>query len=267
MNRFLLYAFSVAMAVTALPVYSITATEETEAPTIIVSATRSEQNSITTPASISVISRQQIEASGAEHIVDVLRGQAGVQINDLYGDGSRASIDMRGFGSAASSNVLILVDGRRLNNSDISSPDLNSVSLKDVQRIEIVQGSAGVLFGDQAVGGVVNIITTGSRGEVGTIEATAGSYDTVGLRVVYGDNVTDKVHYRVSAEQRESDNYRRDNNEIQYTNLFAKTGYDYSAGEIFAEAQYIKEDLGLPGSLTEAEMDDDRRLPVRLPER
>ena len=169
---------------------------------------------------------------------------------------------MRGFSVTASSNTLVLVDGRRLNNIDISSPDLNSISLKDVERIEIVQGSAGVLFGDQAVGGVINIITNGSRGQVGSVEVSAGSYDAVGIRAVYGDNVTKNIHYRVSAEYRESDNYRRESNKVEYTNLFAKTGYDYDEGNVFAEVQHIKENLRTPGSLLQSELDNDRRQTV-----
>jgi len=243
----------------SLTVNSATQETVTEIPTVIVSAARTEQSTLTTPASITVITREQIEATGARHIVDVLRGQGGVRITDLFGDGSRASVGMRGFSETANSNTLVLVDGRRLNNIDISSPDLNSISLKDVARIEIVQGSAGVLFGDQAVGGVINIITNGSRGQVGSIEVTAGSYDALGVRAVIGDDITQNLHYRLSAEVRESDNYRRDNNEIEYTNVFAKTGYDYSAGTVFAEAQYVKEELNLPGSLIQPEVDVDRR--------
>ena len=256
-----LLSLSVLVSATSisLPVYSALDADATEIPAVVVSAARTEQSTLTTPASITVITRKQIEASGARHIVEVLRGQGGVQINDLYGDGSRASVGMRGFSETAHSNTLVLVDGRRLNNIDISGPDLNSISLKDVERIEIVQGSAGVLFGDQAVGGVINIITSGSRGQVGLIEVAAGSYDTASLRAVFGDDVTKSLHYRVSAELRESDNYRRDNNEIEYTNLFAKTGYDYSTGNVFAEAQYVKEDLQLPGSLLQSEVDVDRR--------
>ena len=245
----------------SLPVYSITK-EASKIPAVVVSAARTEQSTLTTPASISVITRQQIEDSGARHIVDVLRGQGGVRVSDLFGDGSRASVGMRGFSVTASSNTLVLVDGRRLNNIDISSPDLNSISLKDVERIEIVQGSAGVLFGDQAVGGVINIITNGSRGQAGSVEVSAGSYDAVGIRAMYGDNVTKNIHYRVSAEYRESDNYRRENNKVEYTNLFAKTAYDYNGGNIFAEVQHIKENLRTPGALLQSELDSDRRQTV-----
>ncbi|NOQ87761.1 MAG: TonB-dependent receptor plug domain-containing protein, partial [Gammaproteobacteria bacterium] len=157
MNKFLSIGAAIATAGISLPAFSeVTATQ---IPSVVVSAARTEQSTLTTPASITVITRKQIEDSGSTHIVEVLRGQGGVQIKDLYGDGSRATVDMRGFGDSAGSNTLILIDGRRLNNPDIGAPDLNSIALDDVERIEVVQGSAGVLFGDQAVGGVINIIT------------------------------------------------------------------------------------------------------------
>jgi iron complex outermembrane receptor protein len=227
---------------------------------VIISAARTEQSELTTPASITIITREEIEASGARHVVEVLQSRGGIQVIDSFGDGSRAAVSMRGFsGSAANANMLILVDGRRLNNTDTSSPDLNSILLRDVKRIEIIQGGSGVLYGDQAVGGVINIITTGARDKTGLLEATAGSYRTAGLRTVYGDDVTENLHYRVSAEVRQSDNYRRDNNEIEYVNVAVKSGYDYSKGHVYAELQHVKEDLQLPGSLTQAELDADRR--------
>ena len=114
--------------------------------TMVVTATRSPQNEITTPASIVIINADEIRESGADNIVEVLRNQGGVQISDLFGDGSRATISMRGFGGNAQANTLILVDGRRLNNPDLGNPDLNSVSLKDVERIEIMRGSAGFVM-------------------------------------------------------------------------------------------------------------------------
>jgi iron complex outermembrane receptor protein len=114
---------------------------------IIVTATRSEQNIINTPSSIKVISAADIKTSGALHVVDVLRNQGGVQISGLFGDGSRATVSVRGFGGNAQANTLIMVDGRRLNNADLGNPDLNSISINSIERIEILRGSAGVLFG------------------------------------------------------------------------------------------------------------------------
>ena len=251
---------SASFSLSAIAYTSADTQTATEIPAVLVSGARTEQSTLTTPSSVTVIARQEIQQSGAEHVVDVLRNYGGISVVDSYGDGSRATVSMRGFsGSSANANTLILIDGRRLNNTDTSSPELNSVSLQDVQRIEIVQGSAGVLFGDQAVGGVINIITDGSGGEVGSIEASAGSYNKAGLRVVYGDDVNENMNYRLSADIKQSDNYRPDNNELEYMNLFAKTGINYSDGNVFAEVQHIKEDLQLPGSLLASELEVDRR--------
>jgi len=120
-------------AVIAATSFPVVIQAATEIPAVVVSAARTEQSTLTTPASITVITREQIDASGARHVAEVLRGQGGVQINDFYGDGSRASVGMRGFGETAGSNTLVLVDGRRLNNPDIAAADLNSIALQDVE--------------------------------------------------------------------------------------------------------------------------------------
>lgn len=231
----------------SLPVYSAS-DSATVVPAVVVSAARTEQSTLTTPASITVISRKQIEDSGARHLVDVLRGQGGVIIRDLYGDGSRSTVGMRGFGETASSNTLILVDGRRLNNPDIASPDLNSINIDDVERIEIVQGSAGVLFGDQAVGGVINIITQKPGALRRSLKLSAGSYNAHDFYGVTSQQLDNGINYRLSLNLRETDNYR-DHNEAFYVNGFGKLGYDYDSGSMYAEIQYIKDDLNTPGTL------------------
>ena len=225
---------------------------------LIVSAARTEQSALTTPASITVISRNQIENSGARHIVDVLQGRGGIQIIDSFGDGSRSSVGMRGFGESANANTLVLIDGRRLNNLDISSPDLNSIALEDVERIEILQGSAGVLFGDQAVGGVINIITRKPGALRYSLELYAGSYEATGFHGMASQAMDDGFNYNVSLDLRESDNYRR-HNEVSYLNGFGRLGYENEIVSIFAELQYIDDELNTPGTLFSDEIAEDRR--------
>jgi iron complex outermembrane receptor protein len=224
--------------------------------TIVVSAARTEQSEINTPASITIIGREEIQNSHAQNIADVLRARGGVNITDLYGDGSRATVDMRGFGETAGQNTLILVDGRKLNTIDLSNPVLSSIALRDVERIEIVQGSAGTLFGDQAVGGVINIITRKPERFNARLEAGVGSYNR---RQVFGSiaNSHDNgLDYRVSAKALSSDNYR-DNNDISQRNLFASGGYNYRTGRVFADIQDFYEELEAPGALTQQEYDQD----------
>jgi len=255
-KTFLSLGVLVVSASFSLSVYS--ATNATVVPDVLVSAARTEQSTLTTPASITVITRKQIEASGADHVVDVLRGRGGVIIKDLYGDGSRASVGMRGFSETASSNTLILVDGRRINNPDIGAPDLNSVVLNDVERIEIVQGSAGVLFGDQAVGGVINIITQKPGALRHSLKFSAGSYGAVNFHGTTSQALDNGINYRVSLDVRETDNYR-DHNEASYLNGFGKLGYEYNSGSVFAEYQYIDDELEAPGTLFANEVADDRK--------
>ena len=257
LNRFLPFGVIVISVSFALPVHAEVEPIAKEIPAVVVSAARTEQSTLTTPASITVISRQQIEDSGSRHIVEVLRGQGGVQINDLYGDGSRATVGMRGFAESAGSNTLVLIDGRRLNNPDISSPDLNSIALDDVERIEIVQGSAGVLFGDQAVGGVINIITRKPGALRHSLKVSAGSYNTLMFHGMTSQAMDNGVNYRVSFDARESDNYRQ-HNESSYLNGFAKLGYDHSSGSVYAELQYIDDELNTPGALFADEVAEDR---------
>lgn len=225
---------------------------------VVVSAARTAQSAVTIPASITVISRDDIDASGAANISELLRGHGGVQIRDLYGDGSKARVSMRGFsGGNAAANALIMVDGRRLNTTDLGGADLNSISLADVQQVEIIQGSAGSLFGDQAVGGVINVITRQGRAEHIDVEAGIGSYNAQTLSASMGTRMANGFGISVSGESRNSDNYR-DNNRNQYRNANLRLDYQYDSGTVFAEAQTITDFLELPGSLTEAELNDDR---------
>lgn len=226
---------------------------------VVVTATRSPQAGNRLPVAMIVITREDIDRSAAVHIADLLRTVGAAQVTDLYGDGTGAVVDLRGFGESAHSNTLVLVDGRRLNNPDLASPNLNSISLKDVERIEIIQGSAGTLYGDQAVGGVINIITREPDSSAASLEAAAGSYDGRHVRGS-GSFVDESRHWslRLSGEGRESDNYR-DHSALDYRNFLGRAGYSYRSGAVFLEGSRIEEDLLTPGGLNAAEAEANRR--------
>ena len=207
---------------------------------------------------ISIVTREQIEQSGARHLADVLRGQGGIQISDPFGDGSRTSVGMRGFGETANANTLIMVDGRRLNNMDIGVPDLNSISLKDVKRVEIIQGSAGTLFGVQVVGGVINIITDTPGDFSAFAEAGYGSYESYNARAGVSHRLDNGFSYRFTLDKKETDNYR-DNNALNYENVAGRLGYEHTSGEVFFDFQHVDEDLDTPAALFAAEVAADRR--------
>ena len=73
--------------------------------------------------------------------------------------GKTAQVDIRGFGDTSVSNTLVLVDGRRTNQIDISGVDWAQIDVNSIDRIEVTRGGQSVLYGDNAAGGVINIIT------------------------------------------------------------------------------------------------------------
>ena len=136
-------------------------------PTIDVSSSRLGAGSTIVGTASTVISAEEIQKSPAQNLTDILKAQAGIQIQHVSAgvNGARDSVDLRGFGATASSNVLVLVNGRRFNDFDLQGFDFSAIPLNAIQRIEVTRGNSGaVLYGDGAVGGVINIITkTGAK--------------------------------------------------------------------------------------------------------
>ena len=255
-SAFLISGLSAAIMAIVAPA-AIAADQKLE--TVYVSATRSETAQMPVATQIQVITEEDIRVSGAKLLSEVLRTQAGIQLTDSDGSGARnVTASMRGLSGA--NNVLVLVDGRKLNNPSLAAPALNTVSLKDVERIEIVQGSAGVLYGDQAVGGVINIITRRAvAGEVnGSVSATGGTDNLEDYNANVTQGFESGLSYNLSAQKRNADNYRA-NNQSAYENFFANLRYDFTKGFVFIEGQQVDDQLRLPGSLTDAEVLIDRR--------
>jgi iron complex outermembrane receptor protein len=126
---------------------------------VVVTATRDAQEIRKVPANVSVITKEEIEKSDSKSVVDLVRDEEGVIVRDYFGTGKAAMVDLRGFGETGALNTLVLVDGRRVNEIDLSGVDWSQIPLNQVERIEIVRGPGSVLYGDNAVGGVINIIT------------------------------------------------------------------------------------------------------------
>ena len=244
-----------ALAVALLP-GAAAALEPYEAPPMVI--TRATALDKPAPASTRVIDREEIERSAATSLVDVLNGKAGLQLRDTLGDGNRVSISLRGFGENAANNVLVLVDGRRLNNPSMGAPDLNSVPLANIERIEILRGAGTVLYGDQAVGGVINIITRRPEGNEAFIETTQGSHDLEAYRGHVSQHLGGGLSVFASGETRHSDNYR-DHNNAAYRNLFGRLRYDHSSGWLLYEYQNVDDELLFPKYLTTAQRRIDRK--------
>jgi len=151
---------------------------------IVVTATRTATTVLDSPDHVTVISAAEIEASGAVSVADVLEQAAGVEISDNGTLGSVQSVRIRG---STSAQVLVLVDGVRLNDSRQGGADLSQLELNDIERIEVLRGGTSALYGADALGGVVNIITKSKAERTLTLRLQNGSYlPHAGVQVLEG---------------------------------------------------------------------------------
>ncbi|WP_299492573.1 TonB-dependent receptor [uncultured Shewanella sp.] len=207
-------------------------------------------------ANVNIIDSTEIALSGATTLTDVLRGQSGIQISD---SNSGPVFAMRGFsGSQAANNTLILMDGRRLNNIDIAAPSVGAIPLNLVERVEILSGSAGVLYGDQAVGGVINIITRAPEDTGGNVQLLGGSYDTVEGRGNVSANINDEWSVYLAGSQNNSDGYRKHNSN-NTGSILGRLQYQTNVDDFFVETSYYDNEQDLPGALTAEQYQTDPR--------
>jgi vitamin B12 transporter len=167
---------------------------------IVVTATKTEINKKETGVSITVITEKEIEQRGKQMVIDVLRDVPGIQISQYGAFGGVSSILMRG---AKPRHVLVLIDGVEMN--DPSNPDRSfdfaNLTTDNIERIEVIRGSQSTLYGSDATGGVINIITKKGVGKPKlTIKAEAGSYSTF-RELVSVNGSASKVNYSFSASR------------------------------------------------------------------
>lgn len=219
----------------------------TSLPTLDVSASRTAADAARLPVGTVIIDRAQIERMSASNLAEVLRGVGGVTLSSLYGSGSYTKADMLGFGATAGQNTLLLLNGRRLNTTDLSSVNLDSIPVTAIERIEILPGSGSVLYGSGAVGGVINVVTRQHYGNAGRIEGTVGELDTRG-GAVQGSFTQGQTDGMASVNRFLSDNYR-DNNKLSQSRAFADLRHVNEGASFYLTTLYDHQDLGLPGAL------------------
>lgn len=225
-----------------------------ELPAINVSASRVVSISESLPVGLVVIDRDTVARSTSTNLVDLLSTVAGVSVRRMFGMGHRdAQVDMLGFGATSSDNTLLLLNGRRLNNPDMSVVSLATIPLSAVERIEVMPGSGSVLYGYGAAGGVINIVTRSSYDSAAGITLTAGDYDTTGVDL-WGAYQHDNVGLLASLNKGSTDGFRQ-NGSSRYRSAFLDGRINADEHTFFyLTVRGDKEDVGLPGPLSAAQM-------------
>ncbi len=243
-NRFTRLATAVLLGLFVMAVNAQTGSPEN----ILVTATRLDQANTRARGNTTIITAADIENSTARTLPELLGRQAGVLGRSLFGNnGTGSTVDIRGFGAAATQNTLILLDGRRLNDVDLSSVNFGTIPLQSIERIEITRNSGAVLYGDGAVGGAINIITRQPEkaGTSAFIKAGLGNLDTRQLDAHVSHNSGAFAAF-VGGHILSSDGYR-DNNDLDEKNLNSDFRYSHENNQYFLKFDWFDQDLNLPG--------------------
>ncbi len=230
---------------------------------VVVTATRMAEPLSKASASVAVVTAEEIAARGATRLDEVLQDVVGLHVVSSGPAGSLSSASIRG---SEASQVLVLIDGVRLNSPQNGQFDLNQlpVALNEIERVEVLRGAASALYGSNALGGVINIITRSPQETPSTqVGWTEGERDT---RIINGSTSRQlgDFRYRLGAESQESDGYRKNSDYDQYTvnGLF---GYSPAeAVDIELSAFHLDYKSSIPGSDSwpspDAEQEDKRTV-------
>lgn len=227
-----------------------------------VHATRFPEAAETLPLGVSVVTADEIRASGATSVNDAIVRLLGVPGRQDLFNGGDVTLDLRGFGATADSNQIVIVDGIRLNEADLAGTRLAGIPIDAVERIEVLRGSGAVLYGEGATGGVIVITTKAGSGRHqpsgATAYAAAGTHALRDVRASGTLSTAQGFTFDANAQKRETKGHRA--NSASESDA-ASLGGQWSSGWLRLGARLAQDDLDarLPGALTAAQYAADPR--------
>ncbi len=176
---------------------------------IVTSATRTENRISKIPGRVEVITPEKLQLTGNQSIDEILTLLPGVQTARSFGLFShKSTVSMRGVSGKEQARVLVLVDGIPVNKSDGGSVNWNLISTGEIERIEVVKGSGSALYGGNAMGGIINVVSKRpSKLLVGNVSGNYGTYNTYGGKAYFGGKFENGFYWSTSGMYRTSDGY------------------------------------------------------------
>jgi outer membrane cobalamin receptor len=207
---------------------------------VVVTGTRTAIAVEKLPSSVRVIDGEAIDRNNGGSVADHVRRQAGITLRGYGGNGALQSVSVRGLGSDYS---LVLVDGQRFTTDQISTVDLGIMTMNDVERIEIANGGNSSLYGSNAVGGVINIITKKPKEKFTvTLGGHIGSYGQSGYQLS-GSGVVGRLSVRGSLYlDRARNDFDFKYDEGTGSESLRRTGADYSIKNVSFAARNTMSD-------------------------
>ncbi|GAB3463995.1 TonB-dependent receptor [Massilia terrae] len=250
---------ALALAVSLTFAASAAFADEADVPTVVVSGARFPADPALAPIGSTVITADEIRRAGSADVNEAIRKIGGVFGRQSLDGSPDFALDLRGFGSNSSQNLVVMVDGVRLSENELSGAVLSTIPVDSVERIEITRGGSSVLYGDGATGGVIAIFTKSgaARGVHGSVLASYGQFEARDLRANLSAGIGQWA-LDGSIGNQDTDNYRA-NNRFKQTNFNGGAAYSYDGGRAGIRVDSARQDSRLPGSLTEAQFQADPR--------
>ncbi len=223
----------------------------------------SERQILDAAAPIAVVTRDQIEASGATTVQDALEALPSIALHNQTGNPRESTVDLRAFPDGTS--VAVFLDGVRLNDLQDNSVRLDSIPVEDLERIEVYAGASAPLYGGGALGGVVNLVTKRDPGIPRLdLQAAGGSYGEESGRLHASGTIND-VEFYAAGQTARSDGWRQ-NDGYRLDDALARFNVTLPSNQSLA--LLLMYDGGRendPGSLTPEEYaQDPRQSPFNL---
>lgn len=247
------FRFAVVTLALAPPV---SAAEPVSLDPVTITGTRTPVTAEELPTGTVILYAEDLEEMPATNLADALDSVAGINTRRTFGiDGNRASVDMLGFGATGGQNTLVLLNGHRYSNVDLAAPDLESIPMAAIERIEILPGSGAALYGNGAVGGVINIVTRKGYDNRAGVSLSDGSYNLVEGKA-WATGSRGDFSGAAAVDALNSEGYR-DNNDHRQRNGFLDFRADLDKVDFYLTSTAEDQRLELPGYRDAAFNSDD----------
>jgi iron complex outermembrane receptor protein len=239
--------------------------EDAAIPSVLITGARFISAPELAPIGATVITADEIRRAGVSDVNAAIRKIGGVYGRQSLDATPDFSLDLRGFGSNGSQNMVVVLDGVRMSENELASPVLSTIPIETVERIEIIRGGSSVLYGEGATGGVIRIVTKrpgqdqrqGRRERHGSVFAEAGQFRQHDVRASVAQS-WDTVSLDAAIDNQASDNYRA-NSRFRQDAFSGGAQWAVGNGRIGVRIDSARQDSRLPGSLTLAQFLADPR--------
>jgi outer membrane cobalamin receptor len=214
---------------------------------VFLSLTRKYEPLVDLPTGVSVITPDQIQKKNARNLGEIIENETGITRSRAGTLGQLSDITIRG---SSSKQVLVLIDGRRVNSVAGGTVDLNTIAADSIERVEIIRGAASAIYGTSAFGGVINVITKKPKDNEPLLDLSfsPGSFNTRNYQLGFSTK-KDRLSGVVTTGRNSTDGWRK-NSDYDNRSFFCRLGYDAEMLGVFdLSGSLFNSELGVPGQL------------------